>query len=96
MTHYVISAAKRKSDISYPAQPEPLILEFSQGNYSMDELVDFLNRHLLFRWKAAYWEDKNTLNFSSQNIGAALSIGPATTCGSLIGVRAGDMSVLGS
>ena len=50
-------------------------------------MVDVLNRRFLFGFKAAYSENTNTLHFTSQNFGAALSIGTATTCGDLIGVR---------
>jgi hypothetical protein len=96
LTHYVITAANRTLDISYPAQPEPSIIEFPLENHSIDELVDVLNRRLLFGFKAAYSENTNTLHFTSQTLGAALSIGPATTCGDFIGVRVGDESVLGS
>jgi hypothetical protein len=96
LTHYVINAANRTLDISYPAQLEPQIIEFPLGNHSIDELVDVLNRRLLFGFKAAYSENTNTLHFTSQTIGAALTIGPLTTCGDLIGVRPGDTSVLGS
>jgi hypothetical protein len=87
-------------DITYPAQLEPQIIEFPLGNHSIDELVDVLNRRLLFGFKSAYSENTNTLHFTSQTIGprggAELTIGPATTCGDLIGVRVGDESVLGS
>jgi hypothetical protein len=38
----------------------------------------------------------NTLHFASQTTGAALTIGPATTCSGLIGVCVGDESVFGS
>jgi hypothetical protein len=96
LTHYVISAANRTLDISYPAQLEPQIIEFPLGNHSIDEMVDVLSRRLLFGFKAAYSENTNTLHFTSQTLGAALSIGPLTTCGDLIGVRVGDTSVLGS
>ena len=85
LTHYVISAANRTLDISYPGQLEPSIIEFPLGNHSIDELVDVLNRRLLFGFKAAYSESTNTLHFASQTTGAALTIGPATTCGDLIG-----------
>jgi hypothetical protein len=55
---------------------------------------------LLFGFRAAYSENTNTLHFTSQTLGlgggAELTIGPATTCGDLIGVRVGDESVLGS
>ena len=59
-------------------------------------MADVPNRRLLFGFKANYSENTNTLHFTSQTTGAALSIGPATTCGDLIGVRIGDTSVLGS
>ena len=58
--------------------------------------MDVLNRRLLFGFKAAYSENTNTMHFTSQNLGAAMSIGPATTCGGLLGARPGDTSVLGS
>ena len=53
LTHYMISAANRTLDISYPGQQEPSIFEFPLGNHSIDGLVDFLNRRLLFGFKAA-------------------------------------------
>jgi len=96
LTHYVITATNRKLAISYPAQPQSSIIEFPLGNHSIDELVDNLNRRLLFGLESAYSENTNTLHFTSQATGTALSIGPATTCGDLIGVRTGDTSVLGS
>ena len=58
--------------------------------------MDVLNRRLLFGFKVAYSENTNTLHFTSQNLGEAMSIGPLTTCGSLLGVRPEDVSVLGS
>ena len=58
--------------------------------------MDALNRRLIFGLKAAYSKNTNTLHFTSQATGAALEIGSATTCGSLVGVRTGDTSVLGS
>ena len=75
---------------------EPLIIEFPLGNRSIDEQVHVLNRRLIFEFKAAYSENTNTLHFTSQNLCVALSIGPATTCSGLIGVRTGDTSILGS
>ncbi len=66
------------------------------GNHGIDELVDVLNRHLLFEFTASYSENSNTLHFSTANISAALEIWPLATCSELIGVRAGDSSVLGS
>jgi hypothetical protein len=65
------------------------------GNHSTDEHVNVLNQRLLFGLSAAYSENTNTLRFSSESIGAALMVGPATICGGLLGVRAGDTSVLG-
>ena len=84
LTHYVISAANRTLDISYPGAP-PSIIDFPLGNHSIDELVGVLYRRLLFGFKAVYSENTNTLHFTSQTAGAALSIGPATFCGGLIG-----------
>jgi hypothetical protein len=78
------------------APPEPLIVDLPLGNHSIDELVDVLNRHLLFGFTAGYSENTNTLYFSTEIISAALVIGPLTTCSELIGVRAGDTSVVGS
>ena len=75
LTHYVISAANRTLDISYPGAP-PSIIDFPLGNHSIDELVDDLNRRLLFGFKAAYSENTNTLHFTSQTTGAALTRHP--------------------
>jgi hypothetical protein len=36
LTHYVINAANRALDISYPAQPEPQIIDFLLDNQSID------------------------------------------------------------
>ena len=94
LTHYVITEANRTLDISYTNSTS--IIELPLGNHSIDELVDVLNRRLLFGFQAAYSENTNTLRFSSETLGAALVIGPATTCGGLLGVRAGDTSVMGS
>jgi hypothetical protein len=98
LTHYVITEANRRLQIVYMhvAPPESLVIDLPLGNHSIDELVDALNRSLLFGFTAAYSENTNTLHFSSANISAALVIGSLTTCGDLIGVRAGDTSVLGS
>jgi hypothetical protein len=96
LTNYVISAANRTLNISYPAQHDPSIIEFPLNNHSIDELVDVLNRRLLFGFKAVYSENTNTLHFTSQTVGAALSIGPVITCGDLIGFRVGDESILRS
>jgi len=96
LAHYFVSAANQTSEIVYPAQPEPSIIKFSLGNHSIDELVDLLNRRLFFGFKAVYSENTNTLRFTSQSLGAELSIEPATTCGSLIGLHAEDTTVLGS
>jgi hypothetical protein len=51
---------------------------------------------LLHGFKAVYSENTNTIHFSTSNINDTISIGPLTTCGELLGVRNGDMSVLGS
>ena len=98
LTHYDITESNRRLHIIYMhvAPPEPLIIDLPMGNHSIDELVDVLNRRLLFGFTAAYSKNTNTLHFSMANISAALEIGPLTTCGDLIGVRAGDTSVLGS
>ena len=52
--------------------------------------------NLLFGFTAGSSENTNTLHFSTATLSVALVIGPLTTCGDLIGVRAGDTSVLGS
>jgi hypothetical protein len=98
LTHYVITEANRRLHILYNhvAPPEPLIIDLPLGNHSIDELVDVLNRRLLFGFKAAYSENTNTLSLITQTISAGLEIGSLTTCGGLIGVRTGDTSVLGS
>jgi hypothetical protein len=62
----------------------------------IDELVDVLNRNPLFGFTAGYFDNTNTLHFSTVNLSTALVIGPLTTYGDLIGVRARDTSVLGS
>ncbi len=96
--HYVITEANRTLGISYAhvAPTETSIIELSLGNHSIGELMDVLNRRLLFGFRAAFSENTNTLRFSSKNIGAELSVGPATTCGNKLGVRAGDTSVIRS
>jgi hypothetical protein len=98
LTHYVITEANRRLHIIYThvAPPEPLIVDLPLGNHNIDELADVLNGNLLYGFTAAYSESTNTLHFSTATISAALEIGPLTTCSELIGVRAGDTSVLGS
>ena len=98
LTHYVITEANRRLYIIYKhvAPPEPPIVDLPLGNHKIDELIDVLNRNLLYGYAAAYSENTNTLHFSTANISAALEIGPLTTCSELIGLRAGDTSVLGS
>jgi hypothetical protein len=84
LTHYVITEANRTLDISYTNLTS--IIEPPLGNHSIDELVDVLNRRLLFGFKTAYSKNANTLRFSSETLGAELVIGPATTCGGLLAV----------
>ncbi len=71
------------------------VIDLPIGNHSIDELVDVLNRRLLHGFKAAYYDNTNTLHFSTENIDDSISIGPLTTCTELIGVRIGDTSVVG-
>jgi len=98
LTHYVITEANCRLHIIYThvAPQKPLSIDFPLGNQSIDELVDVLNNYLLFGFTAAYSENTNTLQLKTESTSAALLIGPLTTCADLIGVRAGDMSVLGS
>ena len=97
LTHYVITEANRKLDLIYSNDNEPAqLIDFPIENHSIDELVDVLNIHLLHRFKAAYSENTNTLNFTTPNINDSISIGPLTTSTELIGVRIGYPSVLGS
>ncbi len=51
LTHYVINEGNRTLDISYTNSTS--IIELPLGNRSIDELVDVLNRRLLFGFKAA-------------------------------------------
>ena len=95
LTHYVITEANRKLELLY-SDASTQTIDLPIGNHSIDELVDALNRRLLYGFKAAYSENTNTLHFSTQNISHELSIGPLTTCAELIGVRIGDTSVLGT
>ncbi len=96
--NYIITKANRRLQIVYihVAPPEALIADLLLGNHIIDELVDVINRHLLFGFTTGYSENTNTLQFSTATISVALEIGPLTTCSELIGVRAGDTSVLGS
>jgi hypothetical protein len=94
LAHYVITEANRTLDIAYTTSSS--IIELPLENHSIDELVNVLIRRLLFGLKVAYSGNINTLRFSSEGIHAALAIGHTTTCGGLLGVRAGDTSVLGS
>ncbi len=104
LTHYAITEANRKLHNIYIhiAPPEPLIIHFSLGNHIMHELIDVFNLPLLFGFVVAYAESTNTLSLSTESIGAgnpdyvALEIGSSTTYGGLIGIRAGDTSVLES
>jgi hypothetical protein len=82
LTRYVITARDWTLDISYThvAPTETSIIELPLGNHSIDELVDVLNWSLIFGFRAAYSENTNALRFSSKTIGAALVVGPATTC----------------
>jgi hypothetical protein len=98
LNHYVITKVNRRLHIVYThvAPPESPIVDLPLGNHNIDELVDVLDRHLLFGFTAGYSENTNTLKFSTETICAALEIGPLTTCSELIGVRAGDTNVLGS
>ena len=73
-----------------------MIIDLPMENHSIYEPVDVLNRNLLFGFTAGYSENTNTLHGSTANLIAALVIGPLTTCGDLIEVRARDTSVLGS
>ena len=98
LAHYVISEANRKLHITYMhvAPPEPLITDLPLGNHSIDELVDVFICNSLFRFTAGYSKNTSTLHFIKENTIVALVIGPLTTCTDLIGVRAGDTSVIGS
>ncbi len=56
LTHYVITEANSRLDIIYThvAPTKTSIFELPLGIHSIDELVDILNRRLLFGFKAAY------------------------------------------
>ena len=96
LTHYAITQETRKLDLIYSNVAEPAqVIDFPIGNHSIDELIDVLNRRLLYDFKAAYSENTSTLHFSTPNIKDSISIGPLTTCAELIGVRIGDTRVLG-
>jgi hypothetical protein len=94
----MITEANRWLHVIYThvAPPEPLIVDLPLGDHNIDELADVYYSNLLYGYTAAYSESTSTLHFSTATISAALEIGPLTTCSELIGVRAGDKSVLGS
>ncbi len=98
LTHYVITEANRMLHIinTYVAPQEPLFIDLPLGNRSIDEMGDVLNNYLLFGFTAVYLENANTLQSKTESPTAALVIGPLSTCDYFIGVRARDMSVLGS
>ena len=87
LAHYVITEANRRLHIVYMhvAPHAPLIIDLPMENHSIDEMVEVLNRNLLFRFTAGYSENTNTLHFSTANFSASLVIGPLTTGGDLIG-----------
>ena len=56
LIHYVITEVNRRLHIVYMhvAPPEPMIIDLPIGNHSIDELVDVLNRNLIFGFTAGY------------------------------------------
>jgi len=95
LTHYAITEANRRLQTIYMCIA-PLIIDLCMGNHSIDELVDVLNRNLLFGFTAGYSESLNTLHFSTENFSADLVIEPLTACADRIEACAEDTSVIGS
>jgi hypothetical protein len=73
-----------------------LIIDLSLENHSIDELVDVLNRNLLFGFTAGYSENSTTLHCNTANLSAAIVTEPHTTSAGINEVRAGDSRIPGS
>jgi hypothetical protein len=76
LTRYVITEANHMLHIIYThvAPREPLFIDFSLGNHSIDEMFDVLNNYLLFDFTAAYSENTNTLQLKTESTSAVLVI----------------------
>ena len=94
LTHYAITGHNRDLEIMYDDSAETIHLPL--GNYSIDEVLDYINIRLKHGYRATYSDNTNSIHVSTADLNSEIEIGPGTTCGTLLGVRVGDVSVLGS
>eukprot|EP00873_Tetraselmis_striata_P035338 jgi/Tetstr1/455602/TSEL_042414.t1 len=93
LSHWVIDESNNLLELVYSDKSRYISLPL--GNRSVDEIVVYLNDRLLHGYTAAYDEAINRIVFSSEVLGESLAIGEMSTCGRLLGVKAGDAAVDG-
>ena len=99
LTHWVVSSANNTLHLVYrdsQGTAAPSQISLPQGNYSIDELVDYINIRLLHGFKLTYNDNTNSLHLSTGSLGYEVEVGADTTCAELLGLGVGDTSVLGS
>eukprot|EP00873_Tetraselmis_striata_P036389 jgi/Tetstr1/456653/TSEL_043354.t1 len=93
LSHWVIDESNNLLELVYSNESRYVSLPL--GNRSVDEIVVYLNDRLLHGYTAAYDEAINRIVFSSDVLGESLAIGEMSTCGRLLGVKAGDAAADG-
>eukprot|EP00873_Tetraselmis_striata_P036791 jgi/Tetstr1/457055/TSEL_043718.t1 len=93
LSHWVVDESNNLLELVY--SDESRYISLPLGNRSVDEIVVYLNDRLLHGYTAAYDEAINRIVFSSSVLGESLAIGEMSTCGRLLGVKAGDAAVDG-
>ena len=91
LTHWVITEENRTLELVYATSSDTI--ELPTGNYSIDEVVDFVNAQLTSSFAMSYNQNRNTVSFTSDT--EELEVGHNTTCAKLLGIRAGEASEFG-
>jgi hypothetical protein len=92
VTHYVITEVNRDLALLYSDGTSSNI-RLPVGNYSINDLIAFLNTNIDPRVSVKYVEQTNTIQFESQLIDVV--VGQGTTCSVLLGLNPGMSSVDG-
>ena len=92
LTHYVVTLENSLLNLEYgdPASGfmVPSLIPLLPGNYSIDEIVDYINTRLGHGYVLTYSDNTNNLRFEGGV--QMLRIGDSTTCGELLGFAKGQ------
>jgi hypothetical protein len=87
LTHYVINEDNNALELG------DTLINLPAGNFNIDDLVVYMNNRFPPGMVCTYSE--NTNKISIEHPGTNFSVGIATTCSELLGVRVGDVSADG-